>query len=195
MRGHCSARKRHVRINRRVRHVRIDHLSSKRPIKREYSCSRCSRRSGITSKPCTNCSTRWLKGGDRVFEMCEKNSSRQASVRERYFHLGARDRKVVREPESGGRALLPCLMAHATRHARAVSRARAIAARTPKSFPALAGLGCRCGACLGGVLRGFAHRQRECALAHISIYGRIWPYMALSKKLRFVEISAQPAAR
>ena len=72
-----------------------------------------------------------------MFEMCEKNSSRQASVRERYFHLGARDRKVVREPESGGRALLPCLMAHATRHARAVSRARAIAARTPKSFPAL----------------------------------------------------------
>ena len=89
------------------------------------------------SKPCTNCSTRWLRVGDRVFEMCEKNSSRQASVRERYFHLGARDRKVVREPESGGRALLPCPMAHATRHARAVSRARAIAARTPKSFPAL----------------------------------------------------------
>ena len=56
-----------------------------------------------------------------------------------------------------------------------------------------AGLGCRCGACLGGVLRGIAHRQRECALAHISLYGRIWPYMALSKKLRFVEISAQPA--
>ena len=72
-----------------------------------------------------------------MFEMCEKNSSRQASVRERYFHLGARDRKVVREPESGGRALLPCPMAHATRHARAVSRARATAARTPKSFPAL----------------------------------------------------------
>ena len=74
-----------------------------------------------------------------MFEMCEKNSSRQASVRERYFHLGARDRKVVREPESGGRALLPCPMAHATtRHARAVSRARAIAARTPSSFRALA---------------------------------------------------------
>ena len=72
-----------------------------------------------------------------MFVMCEKNSSRQVSVRERYFHLGARDRKVVREPESGGRALLPCPMAHATRHARAVSRARAIAARTPKSFPAL----------------------------------------------------------
>ena len=45
MSGHSSARKRHVRINRRVRHVRIDHLSSKRSIKREYSCSRCSRRS------------------------------------------------------------------------------------------------------------------------------------------------------
>ena len=72
-----------------------------------------------------------------MFVMCEKNSSRQVSVRERYFHLGARDRKVVREPESGGRALLPCPMAHATRHARAVSRARAIAARTPKSFRAL----------------------------------------------------------
>jgi hypothetical protein len=27
--------------------------------------------------------------------MCEKNSSRQASVRERYFHLGARDHDVV----------------------------------------------------------------------------------------------------
>ena len=70
--------------------------------------------------------------------MCEKNSSRKASVRERHFHLGARDRKVAREPESGGRALLPCPMAHATRHARAVSRARAKAARTPKSFRALA---------------------------------------------------------
>ena len=111
---------------------------NKRTIKREYSCSRCSRRSkALLNHVCTNCSTRWLRVGDRVFEMCEKNSSRQASVRERYFHLGARDRKVAREPESGGRALLPCPMAHATRHARAVSRARATAARTPKSFPAL----------------------------------------------------------
>ena len=89
-----------------------------------------------------------------MFEMCEKNSSRQASVRERYFHLGARDRKVVREPESGGRALLPCPMAHATRHARAVSRARAIAARTPKSFPAL------CAMCLLRMRRRLFTRQR-----------------------------------
>ena len=61
-----------------------------------------------------------------------------------------------------------------------------------------AGLGCRCGACLGPwwCLARFcssADRQRECALAHISLYRRIWPYVALSKKLRFVEISAQPA--
>ena len=35
-------------------------------------------------------------------EMCEKNSSRQASVRERYFHLGARDRKVRAALEAVG---------------------------------------------------------------------------------------------
>ena len=74
-------------------------------------------------------------GGGRVFEMCEKNRSRPASVRERYFHLGARDRKVAREPESGCRALLPCPMAHAARHARAVSvyHARALQQREHQS--------------------------------------------------------------
>ena len=77
-----------------------------------------------------------------MFEMFEKNSSRPASDRGRCFHLGERDRKVAREPESECRALLPCPMAHSTRHARAVSRARATAARTPKSFPALSALPC-----------------------------------------------------
>ena len=59
-------------------------------------------------------------------------------VRERQFHWWARDREVAREPESRCRALLPCPMAHARRHARAVSRACATAARTAKSFWALA---------------------------------------------------------
>ena len=58
-------------------------------------------------------------------------------VRERHFHWWVRDREVAREPESGCRALLPCPMAHARRHAGAVSCARATAARTAKSFPAL----------------------------------------------------------
>ena len=67
----------------------------------------------------------------------ENNTENEVCVRERHFHWWARDREVAREPESGCRALLPCPMAHARRHARAVSCARATAAQTAKSFPAL----------------------------------------------------------
>ena len=72
-----------------------------------------------------------------VFVLFEKNTENEVCVRERHFHWWARDREVAREPESGCRALLPCPMAHARRHAGAVSCARATAARTAKSFPAL----------------------------------------------------------
>jgi hypothetical protein len=73
-----------------------------------------------------------------VFVLFEKNTENEVCVRERHFHWWARDREVARIPESGCRALLPCPMAHARRHSRAVSCARATAARTAKSFPALA---------------------------------------------------------
>ena len=72
-----------------------------------------------------------------VFVLFEKNTENGVCVRERHFYWWARDREVAREPESGCRALLPCPMAHARRHAGAVSCARATAARTAKSFPAL----------------------------------------------------------
>ena len=72
-----------------------------------------------------------------VFVLFEKNTGNEVCVRERHFHWWARDREVAREPESGCRALLPCPMAHARRHVGAVSCARATAARTAKSFPAL----------------------------------------------------------
>ena len=72
-----------------------------------------------------------------VFVFFETNTENEVCVRERHFHWRARDREVAREPESGYRALLPCPMAHARRHARAVSRVRATAARTAKSFRAL----------------------------------------------------------
>ena len=67
----------------------------------------------------------------------KKNTENEVCVRERHFHWWARDREVTREPESGCRARLPCPMAHARRHACAVSCARATAARTAKSPPAL----------------------------------------------------------
>ena len=73
-----------------------------------------------------------------MFVLFEKNTEEnEVCVRERHFHWWARDREVAREPESGCRALLPCPMAHARRQARAVSCARATAARTAKSFPEL----------------------------------------------------------
>ena len=72
-----------------------------------------------------------------VRDVRDEHAEDEVCVRERHFHWWARDREVAREPESGCRALLPCPMAHARRHARAVSRARATAARTPKSFRAL----------------------------------------------------------
>ena len=72
-----------------------------------------------------------------VFVLFETNTKNEVCVRERHFYWWARDREVAREPESECRALLPCPMAHARRHARAVSRARATAARTAKSFRAL----------------------------------------------------------
>ena len=82
-----------------------------------------------------------------VFVLFEKNTENEVCVRERHFHWWARDREVAREPESRCRALLPCPMAHARRHARAVSRACATAARTAKSFRALKlGAEKRCGA-------------------------------------------------
>ena len=68
-----------------------------------------------------------------VFVLFEKNTENEVCVRERHFHWWARDREVAREPASGCRALLPCPMAHARRHARAA----ATAARTAKSFSAL----------------------------------------------------------
>ena len=79
-----------------------------------------------------------------VFVLFETNTENEVCVRERHFHWWARDREVAREPESesGCRALLPCPMAHARRHARAVSRARATAARTAKPFLALALVPC-----------------------------------------------------
>ena len=61
-------------------------------------------------------------GCDRVFGMCEKNSSRPAGVRERYFHLGARDRKVAREPESGGQGRARFVRGHFSRDEPATSR-------------------------------------------------------------------------
>ena len=74
-----------------------------------------------------------------VFVLFEKNTEKEVCVRERHFHWWARDREVARIPESGCRALLTCPMAHARRHSRAVSCAHATAARTAKSFAALAG--------------------------------------------------------
>ena len=73
-----------------------------------------------------------------VFVLFETNTENEVYVRERHFHWWARDREVapVQEPESRFRALLPCPMAHARRHARAVSRACATAARTAESFRA-----------------------------------------------------------
>ncbi len=73
-----------------------------------------------------------------VFVLFETSTENEVCVRERHFHYWwAHDREVSREPESGYRALLPCPIAHARRHARAVSRACATAARTAKSFPAV----------------------------------------------------------
>ena len=72
-----------------------------------------------------------------VFVLFEKNTENKVCVVERHFHWLARDREVAREPASGCRALLPCPMAHARRYVRAASCARATAARTAKSFPAL----------------------------------------------------------
>ena len=76
-----------------------------------------------------------------VFVLFEKNTENEVCVRERHFYWWARDREVARIPESGCRALLPCPMAHTRRHSRAVSCARATAARTAKSFPALVVVG------------------------------------------------------
>ena len=72
-----------------------------------------------------------------VSVLFETKTENEVYVRERHFHWWARDREVAREPESRCRALLPCPMAHARRHARAVSRACATVARTAKSFRAL----------------------------------------------------------
>ena len=72
-----------------------------------------------------------------VFVLFEKNTENEVCVRECHFHWWARDREVAREPAPGCRALLPCPMAHARRHARAASCTRATAAQTAKSFPAL----------------------------------------------------------
>ena len=73
-----------------------------------------------------------------VFVLFEKNTENEVCVRERHFHWWwARDREVARIPESGCRALLPCPMAHARRHSRAMSCVRATAARTAKPFPEL----------------------------------------------------------
>ena len=72
-----------------------------------------------------------------VFVLFEADTESKVYVRERHFHWWGRDREVAREPESRCRALLPCPMAHARRHACAVSRACASAARTAKSFRAL----------------------------------------------------------
>ena len=71
-----------------------------------------------------------------VFVLFEKNTENEVCVRERHFHWWARDREVARTPESGCRALLSCPMAYARQHSRAVSCARATAARTAKPFPA-----------------------------------------------------------
>ena len=68
---------------------------------------------------------------------CAKRTVRGKRVFANATFTWERATVVAREPESGGRALLPCPMAHATRHARAVSRARATAARTQKPFRAL----------------------------------------------------------
>ena len=73
-----------------------------------------------------------------VFVLFETNTE-NVYVRKRHFPWWARDREVAREPESRCRALLPCPMAFAWRHARAVSRACITAARTAKSFRALTG--------------------------------------------------------
>ena len=73
-----------------------------------------------------------------VFVLFETNTENEVYVRERHFHWWACDREVAREPESRCRALLPCPMAHARRHSRAVSCACATAAQTAKSFRALA---------------------------------------------------------
>ena len=89
-----------------------------------------------------------------VFVLFENNIENEVCVRERHFHWWARNREVAREPELGCRALLPCLMAYARRHARAMSCARATAARTAKSFPALAfwsSTALLLGGCNGGV--------------------------------------------
>ena len=90
-----------------------------------------------------------------VFVLFETNTENEVYVRERHFHWWARDREVAREPESGCRALLPCPITHARR---AVSRARATAAQTAKSFRALEGAhqpaGCR--ANIGGERVGYA---------------------------------------
>ena len=72
-----------------------------------------------------------------AFVLFEKNTENEVCVRECHFHWWARDREVAREPESGCRALLPCPMANARRHARAMSCAHATAAPTAKSFPVL----------------------------------------------------------
>ena len=79
-----------------------------------------------------------------VFNFCSCSCCSRRTPRMRcvfanatFIHWWARDREVAREPESGCRALLPCPMAHARRHARAVSCARATTARTAKSSPAL----------------------------------------------------------
>ena len=76
-----------------------------------------------------------------MFVLFETNTENEVCVRERHFRWWARDREVAREPESRYCALLACPMAHARRHARAVSCARATAARTAKSFRALSAVG------------------------------------------------------
>ena len=91
-----------------------------------------------------SCSWRMKTG--KMFVLFETNTESEVCVRERHFHWWARDREVAREPESECRAFLPCPMAHARRHARAVPRAScATEARTAKSFRALKSDGFRRG--------------------------------------------------
>ena len=74
-----------------------------------------------------------------MFVLFETNTENEVCVRDRHFRWWARDRNVAREPESRCRALLLSPMAHARRHASAVTRVCATSARTMKSFRELCG--------------------------------------------------------
>ena len=107
-----------------------------------------------------------------VFVWFGKNTENEVCVRGRHLHWRARDREVAREPESRWHALLPCpMMAHARRHARAVSRMCATAARTAKSFRALRTLH------RAPVGQGPCHGPRPPRLAMVF---RFWYWLALA---------------